>query len=725
MAGATSSRCAPTRSSPGLLGLGTDTGDLDDAYLQVAPGRGITAETMQFHGRADRWTLAGATSVATLFSTATAGTANPAVTLRTVGAGQAAAFSYDLARSIVATRQGNVDWAGRDRDGIGPIRSDDLFRTDTPAGTWVDMGKIAIPQADEQQRLLANLIGEMNADRMPLPRFWYLPRGEKAAVVMTGDDHGTSGTPEFFDFFKEESDNGCSVADWECIRSTSYVYPGTFTNAEAADYQADGFEIALHLNTSCSDFTPDSLDDDFRTQLISFKSSFPGLATPRTTRTHCIVWSDWASGARMAGRNGVRLDANYYYWPAAWVLDRPGMFTGSGFPMRFADVDGSLIDVYQAATQLTDESEIDYAKHIKALLDGALGSQGYYGVFTANMHTDQSNVGDPGAPAIVAEAKRRGVPVVSAVQMLDWLDGRNGSSFGGLSFSANQLTFSITRGGAGARGLQAMLPLAGPSGALAGVTRAGSPVATTTRTVKGVDYAVFDAAAGDYTATYGAAPPQPPAAPETTITAFAQTGTSARADFTTDTAGAGFQCRLDGAAFAACANPKQYASLAAGQHTFQVRAVAASGTPDATPAERGFTVVSGTTPGNPGDGSGPEDGSGPSGADHVSPTVLIRTRRARVDATGAVSLRVSCPQGEISCVVQLRLRRKGHDIATRTVTLPGGRTRDYRLRVKRAARTKLAQKGSLRVTAVARARDAAGNEATARTAVRLLAPQGR
>ena len=109
----------------------------------------------------------------------------------------------------------------------------------------------------------------------------------------------------------------------------------------------------------------------------------------------------------------------------------------------------------------------------------------------------------------------------------------------------------------------------------------------------------------------------------------------------------------------------------------------------------------------------------------MSPTVLIRTRRARVDATGAVSLRVSCPQGEISCVVRLRLRRKGHDIATRTVTLPGGRTRDYRLRVKRAARTKLAQKGSLRVTAVARARDAAGNEATARTAVRLLAPQGR
>ena len=49
------------------------------------------------------------------------------------------------------------------------------------------------------------------------------------------------------------------------------------------------------------------------------------------------------------------------------------MFTGSGIPMRFADLDGSLIDVYQATTQMTDESGIDYPAHIDALLDKALG----------------------------------------------------------------------------------------------------------------------------------------------------------------------------------------------------------------------------------------------------------------------------------------------------------------------------------------------------------------
>ena len=46
---------------------------------------------------------------------------------------------------------------------------------------WVNTTKIAIPQADEQQRLLVNLITLMERDKLPLPHFWYLPRGQKAA----------------------------------------------------------------------------------------------------------------------------------------------------------------------------------------------------------------------------------------------------------------------------------------------------------------------------------------------------------------------------------------------------------------------------------------------------------------------------------------------------------------------------------------------------------------
>ena len=139
--------------------------------------------------------------------------------------------------------------------------------------------------------------------------------------------------------------------------------------------------------------------------------------------------------------------------------------------------------------------------HIRALIDGALGADGYYGVFTANMHTDTPT--HPGADAIVAEAQRRGVPVVSAAQMLTWLDGRNDSSFGGLSFTAGQLRFHLNAA-PGSRGLQAMIPTVSSGGALQGLSRDGRAVPVDHRTVKGMSYVVFDAVPGDYVASYPA-----------------------------------------------------------------------------------------------------------------------------------------------------------------------------------------------------------------------------
>jgi hypothetical protein len=50
----------------------------------------------------------------------------------------------------------------------------------------------------------------------------------------------------------------------------------------------------------------------------------------------------------------------------------------------------------------------------------------------------------------------------------------------------------------------------------------------------------------------------------------------------TGTAGATFECALDTATFTPCASPKSYGSLAAGSHTFQVRAVSDGKTSSAT-----------------------------------------------------------------------------------------------------------------------------------------------
>ncbi len=505
----------PDKQLAALLGLTATTSTTTNGYLKVdtaaAPGAGITDQTIQFHGTADQYQLAGATPVATLYTNATTATSAPAVTMRSVGTsgGRAAAFSYDLPSSIVYTRQGNPAWAGQDRDGQAPIRSDDLYFGGASTD-WVNLSKVAIPQADEQQRLLANLVTLLDLDRMPLPRFWYLPRSGKAVVVGTGDDHGNGGTAGRFDQYLANSPAGCSVDTWTCLRFTSYMYPNTpLTSTQVDFYRAGGFELGLHPQNGCANFTATSLENDYAGQLADFAQSWPSLPSPQTSRYHCISYSDWASQPKTELRHGIRLDTNYYYWPGTWINDRPGFMTGSGLPMRFADTNGTIIDAYQGPTVMTDESNQSYPATPNTLLDNALGPLGYYGAFVVNMHTDHATEFED--DQLLASATARGVPIISAQQLLTWTDGRNGSSFGNLAWDGSTLSFTVAVG-AGANGLTGMVPTtAAGGGTLTGLTRAGTAVPFTRTTVKGVEYAFFTAAAGSYAATYGAAGAAAPA----------------------------------------------------------------------------------------------------------------------------------------------------------------------------------------------------------------------
>jgi Domain of unknown function (DUF4082)/Bacterial Ig-like domain len=499
---------APDAQLAPLLGLTATGTTLPEGYLLIntaaAPGAGLVGQTMQYHGTADRYALNGATSVATLYSTATTATTNPAVSTRAAGTGSASAFTYDLATSVVYMRQGNPAWATQERDGFVPIRSDDKFfgnATADPKPDWIDLSKVAIPQADEQQRLLANLILQVNLPKKPLPRFWYFPNGKKAVVIMSGDDHGNGGTAGRFDQLSAASPPGCSLADWECLRGTSYIYSATpLTDAQASAYNAAGFEVGLHITTGCADYTAASLQSDYAAQLAEWKAKYSSLPAPVTQRHHCIVWSDWSTGAEVQLANGMRLDTSYYFWPPGWVGDVPGLFTGSAMPMRFSALNGNLVDVYQATTQMTDQSGQTYPFTIDTLLDRAIGAEGYYGVYTINAHTDVAIA--PESTAVINSAKARGVPVVSSRQMLNWLDGRNSSSFGSFTWNGSVLGFAIAAG-ANTNGIQAMLPYRTGTKVLTSVSRGGASVVFTVQAIKGIEYATFSGIGGNYSAAYG------------------------------------------------------------------------------------------------------------------------------------------------------------------------------------------------------------------------------
>lgn len=495
----------PDKKLAPLLGL-TDSGAVrSDGYLKIdtssGPGAGITGDTMQYHGTADRYSLNGATAVATLYSDASTATTDPAVTLRSVGTagGQAAAFTYDLAKSVVQTRQGNIAWVGQQRDSTDGYEASEMFYGTNGDPDWNNLDKAAIPIADEQQRLLVNLITQMDRSRKPLPRFWYFPRDVKAVVVMTGDDHGIGGTAGRWDGYVAQSPPGCDVAAWECIRGSSYLYTDDpMTAAQAKAYTDEGFEVGLHVTTNCRPWGDTSLASIYQSQLDPWKAKYSTIPTPSSSRTHCVEWDDWATQAKVKNANGMRLDTDYYYYPASFTQNRPGFFNGTGEIMRFADTDGSIIDTYQATTQMTDESGQTYPFTIDTLLDNAYGAKGYYAALTANIHTDFA--ASAASDAIIASAKAHGVPVVSGRQMLTWLDSRNNATFANLDWQGNTLTFDVT---GGANGLRGMVPVSSTGGSLAGISFGGSNIPYRIDTIKGITYAFFDAKVGSYTVTYG------------------------------------------------------------------------------------------------------------------------------------------------------------------------------------------------------------------------------
>lgn len=522
-----------------LLGLTTTGTTLPDAYLLVnaasnSPGAGIVGQTIQFHGVADRYGLVGGTvSVAELYSSATLGTGNPAVTLRSVGTqgGEVAAFTYDLAKSVIYTRQGNPMMSGLNNDTDAQIRMNDLFfRNDLT--NWLDVSKVAIPQADEQMRLLANLILRMNGDRKPLPRFWYFPRDKKAVVIMTGDDHQVNGgTQGRFDQHIEWSFNPCNVQNWECVRSTSYIYENNALSDGTLDgYETQGFEPALHINIGCpfstaaSVWTFASLNTAYASQLNAWRSKYTSLVSPATARTHCGPYFDYDTQPQVQKNNNIRLDTNYYFWgPGPDGIPSPddtgipnfggpGVFTGSGMPMRFTKIDGTIIDVYQAPTQMVDEGGQNYTTSpttVDTILNNAIGSNGYYGFFVVNAHTDSASgnarvVSD----AVISSAQARNVSVISSAQALDWIDGRNNSSFSAISWAGTTLAFNAAID-AKANSIRAMVPYNFGINSVAEIQRNGIPVLPLppVEIIKGITYQMFPISSGNYTVRYADLPP--------------------------------------------------------------------------------------------------------------------------------------------------------------------------------------------------------------------------
>jgi CSLREA domain-containing protein len=123
-------------------------------------------------------------------------------------------------------------------------------------------------------------------------------------------------------------------------------------------------------------------------------------------------------------------------------------------------------------------------------------------------------------------------------------------------------------------------------------TTTGLPVTVADNTATTFRATATDAANNTSTCSPSFTYVEDSAPPNTTITSATISPAKHRAvfSFSSTEAGSTFRCRLDAQAYTNCASPKGYTGLAAGHHTFSVRAKDKAGNVDPTPATRGFTL---------------------------------------------------------------------------------------------------------------------------------------
>ncbi len=485
----------PEASLSSLLGVEVETGLTTDGYLKIESiqpiGAGLTSETLQFHGQANHYRPVDATVVAWLYRNRNTATGRPAVTMRPHGQGWAALWAFDLARSVAYTRQGDPLKVGQERDGFEGLRAQELFFD------WIDLERMAIPQADEQMRLFSQLVTALAADRLPLPRLWHLPNASPALLIVTGDSHANpvtnieavlslveahNGTMSILYTPRPRSDNllrrraGLArqhVQNWLDPFPADQEQPPTPAQVEA--WRERGHEFSLHP------YVEEGLAEGYQAYVAAFEAEGYTLPALKTVRTHRVLWTGWVETAKVQAANGFGMNLDFYQMgpllraaDGRWVH---GYLTGSGRPMKMVDETGQIIDNYQLLTELIDEqllkgvnsgwqalepaAAIDVSQQ---MIDNALT---YHTALATQFHIDFYHPTSPVRPQVeawargtLAYAAEKGLPIWSAARFLEFVHCKDQAQFHTLSWdeAAQKLTFQLQAAPGGDFELTVLIP---------------------------------------------------------------------------------------------------------------------------------------------------------------------------------------------------------------------------------------------------------------------------
>ncbi len=522
-----------------LFGLGGAVGTQTDGYMKIqnaavfdgqTPGAGLETQSLQIHGTSDRYNLmGGSVMLAELYTGATTGSGYPAVSAFVYGSGQAVAFLYDLPENIILTRQGNPANANIDADGDGILRTIDLFQRQGGGAPWVDLNRVPIPQADEQQRFFARLVRQLAV--APLPQLWYFPGTSKTMLILTGDAHANPTS-----YYQTE----LSSINAYGAKITLYMsIAGEPTDTNVQTWRSQGHEFGIHPYAYKPDSYPPynvtNLSEGYNAMETWFSLTFSSPKS-RTVRNHQIAWLGYTDAVDIQAAHNIALDTNFYAW-GTWLQKADGTWahgytTGSGLPMKFVKLDGTILPVFQQNTQLVDEQMIlgagNHFENLtgvqgqavsKALIDAS--QAGYYSALMTQFHIDYYSAdARVWAEQTMAYAQSLGIPMWNADRWLSFTETRHDASYSNLAWNAlsGQLTFNLNSAATSGIQLSTLLPAAYGGKNLVGVQVDGVNTAFQTMLVKGVQMAVVSVPAGNHSFSVQYQPAPPTATPTATIT---------------------------------------------------------------------------------------------------------------------------------------------------------------------------------------------------------------
>jgi hypothetical protein len=486
----------PPREMGALFGLKPSTGinkRVRDQYVELERehplATGVPAPTLQFNGEADIYLPAGADTLAWLSGEFGRKTGYPAVvTHQSPAGGKTAAFTYDLAASTVLFHQGRPENASdgprADSDGDDRWIPNDLF-----VG-HLDARLKYVPQADVHQDLLVRILNWMFG--LPVPRLWYFPHGTPAIAYLNGDSDEMV-LDDYLKVVDTVERFGGRYALYILQEHHALLDPELQRDLQRRGH-ALGHHIVLEWLTGI-----DEAKRQFDAEFESFRQRYG--YTPLSNRGHCLIWPGWTKLAEWLAAIGVRMDQDFI--PRRFY--RHGYINGSALPVKFMTQEGTILDLYEQNTHITDDgSEFDekflvsgYTRQdvldvAYAMLDDCV--EKYHGVFQASFHPHLTVERVMWLlEAVVKRCWERNVPMIGADEWVRFNDARRAVRFEPLKWLADlkRLTFTI-RSKAAIEGLPVLLPAQHDGAFLTAVRVNGEVAAPASRYFKSMRYALLD-----------------------------------------------------------------------------------------------------------------------------------------------------------------------------------------------------------------------------------------